>query len=115
MAEKNPLDEIVDELVVFKHEDKNHPDGAYFSNNPMWNDSRVREHWMSRHSDEAVADRNASEASDEDIENIEEDNYEEWKNDDLRAELAARNLSVEGTKKDLVARLREDDTANEQE
>ena len=104
MAEKNPLDDIVADLVVFKHEDVNHPQ-RYFSNNPLWNDSRIREHWMKTRSDEAVAD----DAGEDDIEDVEGDNYEEWRNDDLRAELASRNLSVEGTKKDLVARLREDD------
>jgi hypothetical protein len=104
MAEKNPLDDIVDELVVFKHEDVNHPQ-RYFSNNPIWNDSRVRKHWMAKYSDEAIADAEGE----EDIEDVEGDDYETWKNDDLRAELATRELSVEGTKKDLVARLREDD------
>lgn len=114
MAEKNPLDEIVDDLVVFKHEDKSHPDGAYFSNNPMWNDSRIREHWMSRHSDEAVADRNATEVSDQEIAEVfEEDDYESWTNDELRAELAKQKLSVDGKKVDLVNRLREFDAEQE--
>lgn len=111
MADKNPLDEIVDELVVFKHEDVNHPQ-RYFSNNPLWNDSRLRKRWMEKHSDEAIADR-AGENDIEAVEELESDNYEEWRNDDLRAELATRNLSVEGTKKDLVARLREDDDKGE--
>jgi hypothetical protein len=105
MAEKNPLDEIVDELVVFKHEDINHPQ-RYVSNSPLWNDSRLRKRWMDKFSDEAIAD---SEGED-DIEDVEGDDYETWRNDDLRAELASRELSVEGTKKDLVARLREDDS-----
>lgn len=111
MAEKNPLDAIVDDLVVFKHEDPNHPDGEYFSNNPMWNDSRIRDHWMSRNtgsaSDEAEVD--------ETIEDEEGDNYEEWKNDDLRAELSTRGLSVDGTKKEMVQRLRKDDATVEDE
>jgi hypothetical protein len=114
MAEKNPLDEIVDDLVVFKHEDPTHPDGQYFSNNPMWQDSRIREHWMSRHSDEAVADRQASEASDEDIADLEGDDYETWTNEQLRTELASRELSVDGKKVDLVNRLREDDAAEQE-
>jgi len=110
MADKNPLDEIVDELVVFKHEDPNHHDGQYFSNSPMWHDSRIRARWIELYSDESLAIAGAkTEVDDEDIEDVEGDNYEEWRNDDLRAELAGRNLSVEGTKKDLVARLREDD------
>jgi hypothetical protein len=109
MAEKNPLDDIVDELVVFKHEDPNHPDGEYFSNNPMWNDSRVREHWMKRHAD----DDTVEDEDDDTIEDEDGDNYEEWKNDDLRAELVTRGLSVEGTKKELVARLRKNDDENQ--
>lgn len=108
MAEKNPLDEMIEDLVVFKHEDVNHPQ-RYFSNNPLWNDSRVREHWMKNKSDEAIAD----DAGEDDIEDVEGDDYETWRNDDLRAELASRELSVEGTKKDLVARLREDDAKGE--
>jgi hypothetical protein len=104
MAEKNPLDEIVDELVVFKHEDVNHPQ-RYVSNSAMWNDSRLRKRWMDKYSDEALAD----EAGEDDIEDVEGDDYETWTNDDLRAELAKRTLSVDGKKADLVARLREDD------
>lgn len=107
---KDPLDEIVDELVVFKHEDVNHPQ-RYFSNNPMWGDSRVRERWMATKSDEALADAEGE----DDIEDVEGDDYETWKNDDLRAELATRELSVEGTKVQLVARLREDDAAQPKE
>lgn len=105
--EKNPLDDIIEDLVVFKHEDPNHPQ-RYFSNSPLWNDSRIREHWMANKSDEAVAD----DAGEEDIEDVETDDYETWKNDDLRAELADRNLSVEGNKVALVQRLREDDAQN---
>lgn len=108
---KDPLDEIVDELVVFKHEDVNHPE-RYFSNNPMWGDSRIRERWMATKSDEAIADAEGA----DDIEEVGEEElppYEDWKNDDLRAELVTRNLSVDGTKKDMVARLREDDDKQE--
>lgn len=106
MAKKDPLDEIVDELVVFKHEDINHPE-RYFSNSPMWQDSRIRERWMNRYSDEAIADAEGE----DDIEEVdgELEDYESWTNDDLRAELAKRQLSVDGRKADLVARLREDD------
>src|SRR5690348_2214012 len=95
---------MIEDLVVFKHEDINHPE-RYFSNSPLWSDSRVREHWMKNKPDEALADS----AGEDDIEDVEGDDYEEWRNDDLRTELAGRGLSVDGTKKDLVARLREDD------
>lgn len=105
---KDPLDEIVDELVVFKHEDVNHPE-RYFSNNPMWGDSRVRERWMATKSDEAIADAEGE----NDIEDVEGDDYETWTNDELRAELVKRKLSVDGKKVDLVERLREDDAKQE--
>lgn len=104
MAEKNPLDEIVDELVVFKHEDPNRPD-RYVSNSPLWNDSRLRKRWIDKYSDEALAD----EAGEDDEEVEDYTPYEEWKNDDLRAELVTRKLSVDGTKAEMAARLREDD------
>lgn len=106
MMAKNPLDEIADELVVFKHEKQDHPE-RYFSNDPRWNDSRIREAWMNKYSEEALTD---SGANDEEVEDIEGDNYEEWTNDDLRAELANRKLSLDGKKVDLVNRLREDDS-----
>lgn len=102
----NPLDEIVDDLVVFQHEDPNHPQGKYFSNHPLWNDSRIREHWMARHSDE----------DDEDLtSNDEVEDYGQWTNDALRTELAARKLDVDGKKADLVKRLEEDDLVNEED
>lgn len=41
----------------------------------------------------------------------EEEDYEEgWNNDQRRAELARRGLSIDGKKEDLVARLRRSDT-----
>lgn len=41
----------------------------------------------------------------------EEEDYEEgWNNDQRRAELARRGLSIDGKKEDLVARLRRADT-----
>ena len=49
------------------------------------------------------------------IDNDEEEDYEGWNNKQLRAELARRDLSVEGKKDDLIARLRQDDTANTEE
>lgn len=101
MAEpKNPLDDIVAELVVFK----NH-DGTYNSNHPMWMDSRIQEHWMARHSDEALAAAGEQDEEDED----EVPDYNAWTNDDLRAELVERKLSVDGKKADMVARLEADD------
>lgn len=113
MADTNPLDDIVDELVVFKHEDPNHPDGQYFSNNPMWMDSRIRDHWMARHSDEAKASEGDTELGDDD----EDDDlpaYADMTNEDLRTELATRGLSVDGKKAELVKRLEDHDAATEE-
>lgn len=108
--DKDLLDEIADELVVFKHEDPNHPD-RYQSNDPRFQDSRIRERWMSRHSDEAVAD----DAGEDDIEDVDEDpDYESWTNDELRAELSNRQLSLDGKKVDMVARLRADDDGSKE-
>jgi hypothetical protein len=105
---KDPLDEIAGELVVFQHEDQNRAD-RYFSNDPRWNDSRIRERWIELYSDEA---QGLDEDVDED-EDLDDDDdglpYEQWKNEDLRAELVTRNLSVEGTKAEMAARLRKDD------
>lgn len=107
--QSNPLDEIVDEMVVFQHEDKDRAD-RYFSNDPRWNDSRIREHWMKTKSDEATGvDEDEDEELEDEDELLEDAPYEEWKNDDLRAELVSRGLSVEGAKADMAARLREDD------
>lgn len=121
--QKNPLDEIVDDLVVFKHEDPNHSDGQYFSNHPMWADSRVRDHWKSRHSEEAVASRaeaaQGKSRADQTGQNPDEDlnllpAYEDMTNDALRAELVSRNLSVEGKKSEMVARLKADDAEDDE-
>lgn len=112
MAKKkssDPLDEIAEELVVFQHEDKDRAD-RYFSNDPRWNDSRIRDRWMELKSDEV---RGVDDSDDEDFEDDEEEvpelPYEEWRNDDLRAELVTRKLSVDGTKAEMAARLHEDD------
>lgn len=44
------------------------------------------------------------------IEDDEEEDYEDgWNNDQRRAELARRKLSVDGNKNDLIARLRRSD------
>lgn len=52
-----------------------------------------------------------AEADDEDDEDDEEDTrpYEERTNDELREELARRNLEVSGNKAELIDRLTEDD------
>lgn len=50
---------------------------------------------------------------DEDDEDEEEMDYEFMSNDDLRAELARRDLSVSGKKEDLIARLEADDASEE--
>lgn len=105
MAQKNPLDEIVDELVVFKHEDPNHPD-RYFSNDPRFTDSRIKQRWLDRYSEEALARDSVEETL---VDEDDDDNYEQWTNDELRGELATRQLSVDGKKADMVDRLRKDD------
>jgi len=101
------LSEIASELVVFQHEDKNRAD-RYFSNDPRWNDSRIRDRWMELYSDEAIG---ADDEADEDGDDPEEVDlpYDQWKNEDLRAELVTRGLSVDGTKAQMAARLTEDD------
>jgi hypothetical protein len=115
MMGKNPLDDIVDELAVFKHEDPNHPDGHYFSNNPLWRDSRIREHWMARHSDEAKASQDEPAEVEEEEEEEAVEDYTTWTNDRLREELVTRGLSVEGKKADLISRLQEDDETEDEE
>ncbi|MGH9907773.1 MAG: SAP domain-containing protein [Pyrinomonadaceae bacterium] len=51
------------------------------------------------------------ETEEEFVEVPENTDYANWTNDQLRAELADRDLSVEGRKSDLVARLEESDQA----
>jgi hypothetical protein len=85
---------------------------------------------MARHSEEGVAARRqarleakkaAREAeanqdpNDPEVEDEEPIDYSTWTNDDLRAELAGRNLSADGKKVDLLARLKADDEAAEKE
>jgi hypothetical protein len=99
VKKKNPMDEIVDELVVFRMGE----DGEYASNNPIWQDQRIREYWIAKH---------GTPTSDEEVEQESEDEipeYEAWTNQELRNELITRELSIEGKKDELVARLREDD------
>ena len=97
----NPLDDIVDELVVFRHED-----GTFVSNSMYWNDSRIREAWINKYGEDAPIDDNEDGEPDE--EEIED--YNTWTNDNLRAELSNRGLSVDGKKVDLIARLEENDS-----
>ena len=56
---------------------------------------------------------------DDDEDGEEEDDeavpYEEQSNDDLRAELSRRGLSVSGKKEELIQRLEEDDESDEDE
>lgn len=101
----NPLDEILAEIVVFR----NGETGEYQSNSPYWHDGRVKKRWIALYSDEAVAAREEAASSEGDDEVEEEPDYSTWKNEDLRTELAGRELSVDGTKADMVARLIEDD------
>lgn len=54
-------------------------------------------------------------SDDEDDEALVEEPYEDARNDDLRAELSRRGLSVDGNKTELVQRLREDDEAEDDE
>lgn len=101
----NPLDEIVDELVVFKHEN-----GTFASNSPMWSDSRIRERWIEKYGADAPVDDDEDGIPDEDEEEID---YNTMTNDDLRAELSRRGLPVDGKKSDMVERLEANDAEQE--
>lgn len=97
--------EVAKEIVVFFN-----PDNTPFSNDPRWGDSRVREAWQELQDQEEDAQRVTSQADgseDEDPETV--DDYSAWTNDELRAELSERKLSVEGKKADMVKRLQDDD------
>jgi hypothetical protein len=99
MAE-NPIDELLKGLVVFR----NGEDGEYVSNNPLWNDGRIRKAWLRKF---------GPAAEEREIQHIEDPEevpaYETWTNQDLRNELVSRSLSVEGNKAEMVKRLQEDD------
>lgn len=102
----NSFDEIISDIVVFR----NGETGEYVSNSPYWHDTRIKKRWIALYSDEAVAAREEAEAeAEEDEEEEEVIDYSTWKNEDLRTELAGRELSVSGTKDEMVARLVEDD------
>lgn len=104
----NPLDAIVDELVVFKHED-----GRFASNSPMWNDSRVQEAWIAKFGQDAPVDDNEDGIADEDEDDDDVIDYAALTNEQLRGELSLRKLSVDGNKEALVKRLEADDEAGE--
>lgn len=99
--QSHPMDHIVDELVVFKHED-----GTFVSNSMWWNDSQVRDRWIEKYGSDAPVDDNEDGIPDDDEEEVD---YNSMTNEDLRGELLARGLSVDGKKADMVARLEEND------
>lgn len=99
MGNKNPLDEICKGIVAFRMGEG----GAWASNSPLWSDSTIREYWIAMHEGTVLEEEEEEEMPD----------YETWNNDDLRAELSKRKLSVDGKKADLVARLEENDTTLE--
>ena len=95
------------DIVVFRN-----PDGSPFSMDPRWQDSRVKEAWIKKYGMEP------SETTDPETEEpepvVEDDDeeeapYSEWTNDELRAELNNRQLSLDGKKADLIARLEKSD------
>lgn len=53
--------------------------------------------------------KNAPASSMEAEDSVEEEPYEAWTNEELRTELRNRQLSTDGKKDDLIARLEEDD------
>ena len=94
-------EEIAEEIVVFKN-----PDGEPFSNDPRWNDRAVREAWKAKDADFDPEEYDPEVEPEDEVED-----YQTWTNDELRGELSARSLSVEGKKADMVARLEADDDA----
>lgn len=89
------LQQIVEEIVVFKW-----PDGGTFSNDPRWNDPAVQKAWKAW-----------DEGGRELVEEEEYEDYGAWNNDELRAELVSRKLSVDGKKAEMVKRLEDSDAA----
>lgn len=79
-----------------------------FSNDPRWNDPQVQKDWKANHAKEL-----GIEVQVEDDDPDEVLPYGEWTNDELRAELSERKLSVDGKKSDLVTRLEDDDRKTE--
>lgn len=109
MSEKDPIEEIIDDLVVFRN-----PNGEYFSNSMYWGDQRIRDAWTAKHSDEAKA-QTAEDDSEAETEDEVEDEvaYADMTNEELRTELAGRGLSVDGKKVELISRLEADDATQE--
>lgn len=102
----NSMDHIVDELVVFGN-----GHGGFISNSPFWHDSRIQARWIEKYAagEEKTAGVDADGDGEPDV------NYGDWTNEELRTELARRGLPVAGKKEELVARLDEDDEADEDE
>lgn len=97
------------DLVVFRN-----PDGSPFSMDPRWADSRTRQAWIKKNgATEDIVEEDEEDEEDDGTEAEEEEDegpaYGDWTNDELRAELNRRKLSLDGKKTDLVARLEEDD------
>lgn len=113
MAKKDkpydPMAAIIDEMVVFKHED-----GRFASNSPYWQDSRVQEAWIAKYGADAPVDDNEDGIADDDEDEEVEVDYAALTNDQLRGELSARKLSVDGNKEALIRRLEADDEAGEE-
>jgi hypothetical protein len=99
---------ILDEMVVFSFED-----GTYASNSPYWNDSRIRKAWVKRHGKKTEETSVEPESPSEPDEVEEVEDYSSLTNEELRTELAGRGLSVNGNKTEMVARLEENDAAEE--
>ncbi|MGX9924110.1 SAP domain-containing protein [Streptomyces sp. NPDC002248] len=97
----------LDDMAVFKT-----PDGTFFSMDPRWNDKANRDAWLKLHNRQEAEITKTAVDEDDDPDDGPDDEvpeYAEWTNDDLRAELATRNLPVDGKKEILVKRLEEDD------
>jgi hypothetical protein len=106
--QKTPMDEIIDNIVVFRIEGReNDANRGHVSNDPWWRDNRVRTAWLNRYAPE---DTDGDGDVDDDDEVDELPSYETLSNDELRAELSTRGLSVDGKKADMIQRLEENDS-----
>lgn len=86
------------------------PETGPFSHDPRWHIPEIRQAWIDSHDEKGAVIESAEVEEDGDEDDID---YASWTNDDLRAELAARGLSVDGKKEVLVKRLEDDDAAAE--
>jgi hypothetical protein len=123
MLTREQLEEVgldtPEKVAAFLAGDRVDPaDKPYSGNHLVLSDEEVALIEKRRAKAEAEADATKAEdrikvstAVDEDEDEEETGDYEGWTNDDLRAELASRDLSVDGNKADLLARLQEDDAA----